>query len=214
VDTRTISRNNCYMKALRELKKRKIKYIVGIDEAGRGALAGPVSVGAVAVPVTFDTGFFKGVRDSKQLSALARETWFTKLDEHTGLTYTVCFSGPSVIDRQGIVGAVRRALARTLSLLACKPKETLIFLDGGLYAPEEYIYQETIIRGDESEPLISLASIVAKVKRDKYMTALSRSDSAYGFERHKGYGTKEHFRMIEKHGVSSVHRNSFLTRLT
>jgi ribonuclease HII len=195
-------------------RNKKIKYIVGIDEAGRGALAGPVSVGAVVMPITFDTGFFKGVRDSKQLSALAREKWFLQLKENEELSFSVSFSSAAVIDGCGIVDSVWRALARALSRLACEPRETLVLLDGGLYAPEEYIYQETIIRGDESEPIISLASIIAKVKRDKYMTALSRSESAYGFERHKGYGTKEHFRMLKKHGISEVHRRSFLTRLT
>jgi ribonuclease HII len=194
-----------------------IRYVVGIDEAGRGPIAGPVSVGAVIMPVSFDTKFFEGVRDSKLLSAQKREEWFLKIKKEQSLGFVVSLVGASVIDREGIVEAIRRALSRSLASvvrgLSVSPKNTLVLLDGGLYAPEEYLHQKTIIRGDQSEAIISSASIVAKVRRDRYMTALSRSESAYGFERHKGYGTKEHFRLIKKHGVSDFHRKSFLKNL-
>ena len=191
-------------------------HIVGIDEAGRGPLAGPVAVGAVMVSCGQLKAFaalFRGVKDSKKLSAQKREIWFQKLQtaERAGMVrFRVSFSGSGTIDKQGINIAISRSIASSLWSLPCPPKNSLILLDGGLHAPDVYRNQKTIIRGDEKIMIISLASIAAKVLRDRLMEKLSLKYPLYGLEQHKGYGTKEHFKKIKKHGPSKIHRRSFL----
>jgi len=196
---------------------RGVTHIVGVDEAGRGPLAGPVAIGAVAVSV-FDfeeifSGTFSGVKESKQLSSLRREEWFTCLRRATrggALLYSSSFGSARGIDRFGIVPTTARALARAVADLSLDPSRTLVLLDGGLKAPEHFPHQQTIIRGDESVSLIALASIVAKVLRDRAMVRCAKKYPEYGFERHKGYGTAFHYAQIEKYGVSPAHRKSFL----
>src|SRR3989344_54978 len=180
----------------------RINYVIGIDEAGRGPVAGAVSVGAVLVPARFDWGPWRGVKDSKQLTALERERWYTRLAEARrggGLRFSVAFTGPSKIDREGIVPGIQSALSRAIFKLDADPYECLVLLDGSLKAPEAFCFQKTIIRGDQLEPVISLASIVAKVLRDRQMRHLAKKYPAYGFEKHKGYGTAEHYRCIRRH---------------
>ena len=193
-------------------------YIVGIDEAGRGPLAGPVAVGAVMVERRFLKEFsvsFRGVKDSKKISAQKREIWFKKLEnaEQNGtVSFCVSFSGSGTIDKQGINAAITRSIAASLKGLSCPPRSSIILLDGGLHAPRMYRNQKTIIRGDEKIMIISLASIAAKVLRDRLMEKLSLQYPQYGLEQHKGYGTKEHFKKIKKHGLSKIHRRSFLKK--
>ncbi|OHA21054.1 MAG: hypothetical protein A2849_02855 [Candidatus Taylorbacteria bacterium RIFCSPHIGHO2_01_FULL_51_15] len=194
----------------------EIKYLVGIDEAGRGPLAGSVSVGAVRIPVQFDWEPWRGVRDSKKLTPLARDEWFKKIHRaHRDgiLRFAVAFASSNYIDRRGIVPAIHFALGRALDRLNADPLETLVLLDGSLWAPEPFCFQKTIIHGDDREPVISMASIAAKVLRDRKMIALARRYPAYGFESHKGYATREHFKRIATYGICSLHRKSFLTRL-
>ena len=193
-----------------------MRYVIGIDEAGRGPLAGPVAVGAVMVPLDFDWTQLEGVKDSKQLRPQIRERIFTEIQafERRGkLKYAVRFSSSESIDRWGIVRAVRRALICALEAVEPDPAITTVLLDGSLYAPTHFIDQRTIIRGDETEPIISLASIVAKVTRDRRMEKLGESYPAWGFEGHKGYGTIEHRRVIARLGLSSEHRLSFCSGL-
>lgn len=194
---------------------RCVKYLIGIDEAGRGPLAGPVSVGAVMVPTDFDVASLRGVRDSKQLSEKKREEFFAVLSnlQDTGcLRFAVEFSSAPLIDKRGIVPAIRSALARCLKQLKAAPDDCSILLDGSLYAPAEYFSQKTIIRGDQTEPLISAASIAAKVSRDRFMRELAPRYPVYRFETHKGYGTLMHRRAIEQFGLSDIHRTSFCRR--
>ena len=187
--------------------------MLGVDEAGRGPLAGPVSVGVVAVPERFDVALeFPGVADSKKLSEKKREKIFEMLEACVAkgdTRFVVEFEDAEMIDREGIVPAVRRALARGVITLAPDPTLVKIQLDGALRAPSEYA-QETIIHGDALIPIISLASIAAKVLRDRLMCDLAKQYPEYGFEKHKGYGTKAHYDMIEKHGPCILHRRSFL----
>lgn len=198
--------------------KKTIKYIAGIDEAGRGPLAGPVSVGVVRIKienikVKSKRKWFSGLKDSKKLSEKAREEWFAKIkkaEKDGWLRFTVKFGSARLIDKKGIVFAVHDALRRALLKIGGNPKETKMLLDGGLRAPSEYIFQKTIIKGDEKEPIIALASIAAKVSRDKLMKKISREYPQYDFDKHKGYGTRGHYRKIKHHGPSSVHRKSFL----
>jgi len=194
-----------------------VTHIVGIDEAGRGPLAGPVAVGSVVVPVRLLHGIivsmFADVKESKQLSSAQREIWLKKLltEKKNGmLDYRCAFSSERIIDREGIVFAIRKAITRTLSGLSVDPNSTLILLDGGLKAPAYFPFQKTIIRGDETEMLIALASIVAKVTRDRKMVRLAKRYPEYGFDRHKGYGTRLHFERIAQNDLCPLHRTSFL----
>jgi ribonuclease HII len=190
-----------------------MKFIIGVDEAGRGPLAGPVAVGIVKVSEGFDVEKeFKGVADSKKLSEKKREKIFKMLEARAaegGIKFTVEFESAETIDREGIAVAIRKALARGCRALAPDPKIVYIKLDGSLKAPPEYS-QETIINGDELVPIISLASIAAKVLRDRLMIELSIKYPQYGFEKHKGYGTKAHYEMLKKYGPCAIHRTSFL----
>lgn len=186
------------------------EFIVGIDEAGRGPLAGPVTVGAVAVPL--GSRFFRGIKDSKKLSAKKRREWFGNLKNNSKLKYSVVSISHSVIDKKGISYALRFAVAKCLKKLEIRSSNLEIKLDGSLYAPKEY-RQRTIIKGDEKIPVISAASIMAKVTRDRYMVRLAKKYPLYGFEVHKGYGTAVHRALVKKHGLCDIHRRSYCSKL-
>lgn len=193
-----------------------ITHIVGIDEAGRGPLAGPVAVGAFCIPINFDRSFFIKVMDSKQLSHKKRILWFKKIkDLHKKgeIQYKIALVGSKLIDSQGITQAVFLGIKRVINRLNLNPKKTLVLLDGLLRAPKEFIYQKTIIKGDAKEPIIGCASIMAKVKRDLYMIRKSKLFPKYGFDIHKGYGTKSHMQALKKYGYSKIHRQSFTQHL-
>jgi len=197
-------------------KKTYFSYIVGIDEAGRGPLAGPVAVGLVCIPVNFNKKLFGKAKDSKQLSEKIREEIFLetkKLHRDGVLTYAVSMVHADVIDTKGITYAIKLCIKRCLKKCGVSPEETMVLLDGSLKAPRVYVHQKTIIRGDQKEKVISLASIMAKVTRDRWMKKVALKYPEYGFEIHKGYGTKIHRESIKKNGLSSVHRKSFLTRI-
>ena len=126
------------------------------------------------------------------------------------LNFVVISVGNKTVDKIGIVSALNLCVKKCLEKLILLPEDTHIILDGSLYAPKIYKNQETIIRGDEKESLIAAASIVAKVSRDWYMSNLPEKYKVYGFEKHKGYGTKSHYAAIKEYGVSDIHRRSFL----
>lgn len=187
------------------------KWLVGVDEAGRGPLAGPVAVGVVKVPADFDWRLIPGVGDSKQIAAEKREALFRRaqaLRHHRQLDFAVAMVGSSVIDEKGIVYAINLAMARCLKRLELDPTTCHIRLDGSLQALSQFS-QETIIKGDAKEKVIGLASILAKVTRDKYMIRIARRYTQYGFEQHMGYGTKAHRQAIAKYGRCPIHRCSF-----
>lgn len=191
------------------------RFVVGIDEAGRGPLAGPVAVGAVMVTTEFNKKFFKGIKDSKKLSAEEREFWFDLaiLEKRVGnLDFAVSLVSPEVIDKRGITYAIKLGIKRCLTKMNV-PFDAQIFLDGSLHASTEFTHQLTVIKGDEKIPIISLASILAKVTRDKYMLKLSKKVPEYGFHLHKGYGTFMHRVAIKLYGASPFHRRSFLKNL-
>ena len=202
----------------------KGRYLIGVDEAGRGPLAGPVSVAAVSARVgnvkrlTSNTSNKNGLprlRDSKQLSESQRERWFQflKNEKRAGrIDYASALVGNRTIDRRGIVRAVKLAMSRALRRLrGVAPARCLVLLDGGLTAPRAFQNQRTIIGGDRREPLIMLASIIAKVRRDRQMIRQARRFPAYDFAAHKGYGTAVHYRALRRHGLSPIHRLSYLT---
>lgn len=191
-------------------------YILGIDEAGRGPLAGPVSVGVIAVESSFDLlDAFPGLNDSKKLSEKKREALFLRLQEEMqkgNINAIACLSSSTVIDTKGISYAISHALEQGVRKLMPEANLGRIYLDGSLKAPVEY-EQETIIGGDGLVPAIMLASIVAKVTRDRLMVKLALEHPQYGFEKHKGYGTASHIQAIKDYGPSPIHRMSFLSRI-
>jgi ribonuclease HII len=188
---------------------------IGIDEVGRGPIAGPVAVGAFTCNPTFFDSIEIDVplRDSKKLTQKQRQKWFDYLKdqkEKGNCDFSVSMVSAEWIDKVGIVRAIKKALEQSLNKLSCDPTECHVYLDGGLKAPENYTNQETVIKGDELHPVISCASIVAKVSRDNLMTTYSQEYPQYGFEKHVGYGTKMHYEAIKKQGVTVIHRKSFL----
>jgi len=180
------------------------KTIAGIDEAGRGPLAGPVTAAIVALKKEVK---IKGVKDSKLLSARQREEIFERVKDHPEITWRVSHVYPRVIDRVNIWQATLLAWKRSLKKLDCPPD--FLFLDGNQAIPRLKMEQSPVVGGDRRIFLLSLASIIAKVSRDRLMERIDRKYPQYGFSRHKGYGTKEHLKMIKKHGPSEIHRKSF-----
>jgi ribonuclease HII len=182
------------------------EWLIGVDEAGRGPLAGPVSVGVVAVPPGFDIlRELPGTKDSKQLNERKREEIYIETMRFVvrgDIRYKVNFGSHEYIDRYGITRAVRKAVWKGVRALADFDEATVL-LDGLLRAPKKY-HQWTIIGGDARVPVISLASILAKVERDRLMEELSEHYPQYGFEQHKGYATYDH-RMALKSLVSVRH---------
>lgn len=200
-----------------------LRYLVGIDEAGRGPIAGPVAVGVVSLDlakITDQEAYFAenfaGLRDSKKLSEKKRESFLAKIAEEKkleNLDFAVTLVSNKIIDEKGIVFAIKSGIKECLNKLNLEAASCLIKLDGGLKAPENYQNQETIVRGDESEAIIALASICAKVIRDKWLLNLAKKYPNYGLEKHKGYGTAAHYAALKKFGLSPVHRRSFLKNL-
>jgi len=198
-----------------------MKYIVGIDEVGRGPIAGPVAVCAFMTDKSreqtlwwdFSMQTKLPLRDSKKLTKKQREKWFEYLKEEKSkgnCDFAVSLVSSEWIDKVGIVRAIQKALDSSLKKVTVNPKEVFVYLDGGLKAPVEFINQETVIKGDELHPVISCASIVAKVSRDALMTKYADQYPEYGFENHVGYGTKAHYNAIKKHGQTVLHRKSFI----
>ncbi len=189
------------------------KFYIGIDEVGRGPVAGPVTLCAVISFVGRSPEEFKDIKDSKQLTEKKREEWFKVMKEakKRGEIDFAIFSGTNdSIDKIGIVRTMNACIKKCLEKLAPKEAETYVLLDGSLHAPGNFKFQETIIKGDEKEILIGMASVAGKVSRDWYMVEMAKKFPEYGFEKHKGYGTKSHYESIKKHGASSLHRKSWL----
>jgi ribonuclease HII len=190
--------------------------IVGIDEVGRGPIAGPLLVCAVLLPQGYDMRKLLGVNDSKQLSKEEREDWYAFAQyekEQSGLEWGFGWITSQEIDTKGMSAALRLAVEKSLGELGRHVMEAKIYLDGSLYAPAEYVQQETIVGGDAKVPAISLASVIAKVTRDREMTEFGEKYPSYGFERHMGYGTRAHFEAIRAYGMTDIHRRSFLRNI-
>jgi len=197
-------------------------YIIGIDEAGRGPLAGPVAVGVVCVSTDFNWEAIPGVADSKLLSPKKREAIYARAKElqtQKKLYGCVELASAQMIDQIGIVGAINEAmricLERVEAELGFGPEECEVRLDGALKAPQRFVSQRTIIKGDVKEKVIGLASILAKVTRDLHMVQLAQQAPymPYDLSTHKGYGTRKHCEMIRLYGLSDIHRASFCSRL-
>jgi ribonuclease HII len=157
---------------------------------------------------------FKTIKESKQLSAKQREAWYAKISaKRSGIRFSVSFVSPQMIDKRGIVPSIGSAIRRGLEKLKPNPERVRVLLDGGLKAPSAYVNQKTIIKGDEKETIIAIASVVAKVERDRLMLRLHKTYPAYGFDRHVGYGTKMHIEAIRNFGPTPIHRRTFIRGL-
>jgi ribonuclease HII len=184
------------------------KYIAGLDEAGRGALAGPVAVGAVILPndPTLLASTLNGARDSKQMSPRERERLATPIKK-IALNWSVGFADADEIDSQGIVRATRLAAIRALHQFSLHPEYLLT--DFRLELPQLEISQTSLVRGDAHCLSIACASILAKTERDALMRELDSRYPGYGLGKHKGYGTQAHRSEMKRLGLSEVHRRSF-----
>lgn len=196
---------------------KKYRWVIGIDEVGRGPLAGPVVVCACAMREhEYKKVRFVGLTDSKKLSAKARAMWFDRaqvLVKEKKLTYALAQQSARAIDRCGISVCIRRCIDKALRNLALDPKYCTVLLDGGLRAPTIYHNQQTIVRGDSKKKIISLASVIAKVSRDRLMSTLHKKYPKYAWDANKGYGTAVHRKAIGQYGVTKEHRITFLRRI-
>ncbi len=198
-------------------KPQKRSWIIGIDEVGRGPLAGPVTVCVVAMPLdAYKSAVWNGLTDSKKMTKKAREKWFALAQEmklNGRILYSLQSRTARMIDTKGMSVCIKDCIEKGLQELCIDPKDARVLLDGALKAPLTYTDQETVIKGDSVHKIISLASVIAKVSRDAYMTKLARKHPGYGWERNMGYGTLEHRRVLKTYGASRFHRMSFLLRI-
>jgi ribonuclease HII len=184
--------------------------IAGIDEVGRGALAGPVVAAACVCSKEVWKGFRKKIMDSKMLSPKEREEGFIYLIEHCA--YGVGSVSAAVIDREGILAATEKAMQKAVRMLTRSLQPTYLLIDGR----DKFWFDvphSSIIRGDETEECIAAASIIAKVTRDRFMCSEDANFPEYRFGEHKGYGTPDHQKRLRKHGPCLLHRRSFLGTL-
>lgn len=181
--------------------------VAGLDEAGRGAWAGPVVAAAVVLPVNDSKSFERlaGIRDSKQLSAAQREVWLAVIERYA-LAWSIGIVSAEEIDALGIVPATRKAMA--LALNALSPAADYLLIDH-LRLPDIQVPQYSLPKGDAQVLSIAAASIVAKVTRDRIMSRLAEQFPDYGFAQHKGYGTARHRLALQALGPCAVHRLSF-----
>ncbi len=192
------------LKAIEEdLHKKGFEKICGIDEAGRGPLAGPVVIAGVIMP---KDSFIEGVNDSKKVSEKKRELLYDKiLDE--AISYSVAIIGQDIIDEINILNATKKGVTSVIEGLDVKPN--LIVIDALEHIDTKGIPYESIIKGDAKCYSISAASIIAKVTRDRIMREWDKIYPQYGFAKHKGYGTSAHISAIKEYGLCPIHRRSF-----
>lgn len=204
-----------------------MRWVVGIDEVGRGALAGPVTVAAAMLAVDARGRIahapFRSLKDSKKLSAAGREFWAAELKGNSGVRFAVARVYPRGIERMNISGAANRAAQNAFLRLLKEqtlPPGTQVYLDGGLFLGSKArqrklagtLRAKTVIKGDEKIPAVAAASIIAKVSRDRFMVRLAGRYPEYGFDIHKGYGTAIHRRALAKNGQCAAHRLTFLSK--
>ena len=181
------------------------EYIAGVDEVGRGPLAGPVCAAAVILPKGM---VIDGVNDSKKLSEKKREKLYEDIIKNA-VAYSVAFVEPSVIDEINIRMATHKAMQKAVSDL--KVKADFLLVDGNDRIAFDGIESEYVVKGDARFECIAAASIVAKVTRDRYMVEMDSVYPHYGFAKNKGYGTKEHMLGIREYGITDIHRKTFIT---
>lgn len=191
----------------RELAAQGLALVAGLDEAGRGAWAGPVVAAAVILPLHQHDieALLDGVRDSKQLTARQRNALYPRILQ-VALAVGVGGAGPAEVDAHGVVAATRAAMARAIAQLALAPDALLI---DALDLPDVTLPQHSLFHADALCLSVAAASIIAKVTRDRMMVELDRHYPGYGLARHKGYGTREHQAALRQLGPAAVHRRSY-----
>lgn len=194
-----------WLKYENEAKADGFNVVCGIDEAGRGPLAGPVCAAAVILP---DGCIIDGVNDSKKLTEKKREQLFEVIKE-TAVAYSIATADEKEIDEINILQATYLAMNRAFNGLKIKPDMALV---DGNRDPNLGIPTRTIVKGDAASMSIAAASILAKVTRDRFMLEMDKKYPEYQFAKHKGYGTKLHYEMLDKYGASEIHRMSFLRK--
>jgi len=187
-----------------ELYKKGYHCIAGVDEAGRGPLAGPVVAAACILPKGF---LLEGVDDSKKLDEAERETLYQKILSYKEISFSIGVVDSGVIDKINILKATFLAMQQAVATLTIKPDHILV--DGNQIPPFQNISATGIVMGDSRSITIATASIIAKVTRDRMMIAFDAEYPGYGFPKHKGYATKEHRLAIQKLGFSPIHRKTF-----
>lgn len=190
----------------KKLRGQGYHAVAGVDEAGRGPLAGPVYAAAVILPSDF---YDERINDSKKLSAKKREELFDVITQ-AAASYCIASVSEQVIDEINILQATMRAMAEAVAGLSAKPDYVLI---DGNRMPVLQVPGEAVVKGDAKSLSIASASILAKVARDRYMTEMALSFPEYNFTKHKGYGTREHVEKIKQYGPCSIHRRSFLKKI-
>lgn len=190
-----------------EARQAGYRLICGVDEAGRGPLAGPVCAAAVILP---EGHIIEGLNDSKKLSEKKREALYDIIKSEA-VAYSIAMASEKEIDEINILQATYLAMRRAVTGLEIKPDFVLV---DGNRDPMLGINTKTVIKGDALSASIAAASVLAKVTRDRYMLEISEKYPEYQFPKHKGYGTKLHYEMLEKYGISDIHRRSFLKKLT
>ena len=188
-----------------EYLKRGYKLIAGMDEAGRGPLAGPVVCACVVLPLSNDK-IIEGINDSKKLSAKKRELLFDKIIQ-TAICYSIVEINNKIIDEVNILNATKLGMKKCVESLNVKPDIVLVDAVNKLDINCEYL---PIIKGDAKSYLIGASSILAKVYRDRLMQEMDKKYPNYNFAKHKGYGTKEHISNLKKFGKCEIHRNTFI----
>ena len=191
----------------KDLYQKGFKNICGIDEAGRGPLAGPVVVAGVIMP---QNSMIEGVNDSKKVSEAKREKLYDLILEEA-ISYSVAIIGQDVIDEINILNATKQGVTEVVEGLNIKPN--LIIIDALDHINTKGIPYEPIIKGDAKCYSIAAASIIAKVTRDRIMRQWAEVYPQYGFERHKGYGTAAHIAAIKEYGLTPIHRRSFTVKI-
>ena len=190
----------------KEAAAKGYKAVCGVDEAGRGPLAGPVCAAAVILP---ENTIIEGVNDSKKLSEKKREALFDVIKEQA-LSYSIAFASVEEIEEMNILNATMLAMKRAVEGLDVKADYAMI---DGNRLPNLDIDSEFIIKGDAKSMSIACASILAKVSRDRLLYKYAEEFPEYSFDKHKGYGTKVHVEALEKYGPCKYHRLSFLTKI-
>lgn len=194
-----------WLKYENEAKADGFNVVCGIDEAGRGPLAGPVCAAAVILP---DGCIIDGVNDSKKLTEKKREQLFDVIKE-TSVAYSIATADEKEIDEINILQATYLAMNRAFDGLSVKPDMALV---DGNRDPRLGIPTRTIVKGDANSMSVAAASILAKVTRDRFMLEMDKKYPEYQFAKHKGYGTKLHYEMLDKYGPSEIHRMTFLRK--
>lgn len=190
----------------REARNNGYNVVCGVDEAGRGPLAGPVFAAAVILPQGLA---IEGIDDSKKLSEKKREALYDEI-KSLAVAFNVAFATEKEIDEVNILNATFLAMKRAVDGLSLRPD--LVLVDGNR-APDLGLTTKTIIKGDSLSASIAAASILAKVERDRLMKKLSEKYPDYRLDKHKGYGTKMHVEAIKRYGPADVHRKSFLKKI-